>query len=106
MDSARLGILVAMLVFSTTGPLIKMLVAFLFAFAGTMIFMKILDKIKFKDAVFIPLVGLMFGNIISSIATFFAYKYDLIQNMSRLRSGCFCLFTKEGHSVNSARLSD
>ncbi|KKO54434.1 ABC transporter permease [Paenibacillus sp. DMB20] len=94
MDSARLGILVSMLVFSTTGPLIKMLVAFLFAFAGTLIFMKILDKIKFKDAVFIPLVGLMFGNIISSIATFFAYKHDLIQNMSSWLQGDFSMIIK------------
>lgn len=94
MDSARLGILVSMLVFSTTGPLIKMLVAFLFAFAGTLVFMKILDKIKFKDAVFIPLVGLMFGNIISSIATFFAYKYDLIQNMSAWLQGDFSMIIK------------
>lgn len=94
MDSARLGILVAMLVFSTSGTLIKMLVAFLFAFAGTLIFMKILDKIKFKDAVFIPLVGLMFGNIISSIATFFAYKYDLIQNMSAWLQGDFSMIIK------------
>ncbi|WP_106766179.1 ABC transporter permease [Paenibacillus faecalis] len=94
MDSARLGILAAMLVFSNSGPLIKMLVAFLFAFAGTLLFMKILDKIKFKDAVFIPLVGLMFGNIISSIATFFAYKYDLIQNMSAWLQGDFSMIIK------------
>lgn len=94
MDSARLGILVSMLVFSGSGPLIKMLVAFLFAFIGTLVFMKILDKIKFKDAVFIPLVGLMFGNIISSLATFFAYKYDLIQNMSAWLQGDFSMIIK------------
>lgn len=94
MDSARLGILVSMLVFSGSGPLVKMLVAFLFAFIGTLVFMKILDKIKFKDAVFIPLVGLMFGNIISSLATFFAYKYDLIQNMSAWLQGDFSMIIK------------
>ncbi|MCT1399226.1 ABC transporter permease [Paenibacillus sp. p3-SID867] len=94
MDSARLGILVAMLVFTTSGPLVKMLVAFVFALAGTFIFMKILDRIKFKDAIFIPLVGLMFGNIVSSIATFFAYKYDLIQNMSAWLQGDFSMIMK------------
>src|SRR5699024_12199397 len=60
----------------------KMIVAFAFALLGTFIFMKILEKIRFKDPVFIPLVGLMFGSIISSIATFIAYRYDLIQNMT------------------------
>lgn len=91
MDSARLGILVAMLLFSSASSLQQMLVAFLFALLGTFVFMKILEKIKFKDAIFIPLVGLMFGNIINSIATFFAYKHDLIQNMSSWLLGDFSM---------------
>lgn len=99
MDSARLGILVAMLVFSTSGPLVKVTVAFVFALAGTFIFMKILDRIKFKDAVFIPLVGLMFGNIVSSIATFFAYKYDLIQNMSAWLQGDFSMIIRGNYEL-------
>jgi iron complex transport system permease protein len=56
--------------------------------------MKILDRIKFKDTIFIPLVGLMFGSIIGSITTFFAYKYDLIQNMSSWLQGNFSLIIK------------
>src|SRR5699024_10549411 len=55
---------------------------FLLALVGTFVFMKILDNIKFNDPVFIPLVGLMFGSIIESMSTFFAYKNDLIQNMT------------------------
>lgn len=91
MDAARLGVLVSLLVFTSASPLTKMFVAFAFALGGTLLFMKILDSIKMKDAVFIPLVGLMFGNIISSIATFIAYKYDLIQNMSSWLHGDFSM---------------
>lgn len=94
LDSARLGILVSLMLFTTASPLVKMLVAFIFALIGTMLFMKILDRIKFKDTIFIPLVGLMFGNIISSISTFFAYKYDLIQNMSSWLQGDFSMIIK------------
>lgn len=94
MDSARFGILVAMLLFTSATPLQKMLLAFVFALAGTLIFMKILEKIKYKDAIFIPLVGLMFGNIVSSITTFFAYKYDLIQNLSAWLQGDFSMIVK------------
>ncbi|BFH16637.1 ABC transporter permease [Paenibacillus melissococcoides] len=94
LDSARLGILVSLMLFTSSSPLVKMLVAFVFALAGTMLFMKILDRIKFKDTIFIPLVGLMFGNIISSISTFFAYKYDLIQNMSSWLQGDFSMIIK------------
>lgn len=94
MDSARLGVLVSMMLFTSASPFVKMLVAFIFAFAGTVVFMKILDRIKFKDTIFIPLVGIMFGNIISSVATFFAYKYDLIQNMSSWLQGDFSMVIK------------
>lgn len=88
-DSARLGILVALMLFGSATPLEKMVVAFAFALAGTFIFMKILDKVKYKDVIFIPLVGLMFGNIISSLTTFFAYKNNLIQNISSWLQGDF-----------------
>ncbi|MEC0369615.1 ABC transporter permease [Paenibacillus chibensis] len=94
MDSARFGILVAMMLFSNATTLEKMLIAFVFALLGTFIFMRILDKVKFKDTIFIPLVGLMFGNIVSSITTFFAYKNDLIQNMSAWLQGDFSTVLK------------
>ncbi len=90
-DSARLGILVSLMIFGTASTMTKMLVAFAFALAGTFVFMKLLDRIKFKDAIFIPLVGLMFGNVINAATTFFAYKNDLIQNISSWLQGNFSL---------------
>ena len=94
MDWARLGILISLLLFTSASPLIKMLVAFVFALAGNFLFMKILERIKFNDTIFIPLVGLMLENIVSSIATFIAYKYDLIQNVSSWLQGDFSLVVK------------
>ncbi|MBL3649619.1 petrobactin ABC transporter permease YclN [Bacillus vallismortis] len=93
-DWARLGILISLLLFTSASPLIKMLIAFVFALAGNFLFMKILERIKFNDTIFIPLVGLMLGNIVSSIATFIAYKYDLIQNVSSWLQGDFSLVVK------------
>lgn len=99
LDSAKLGVLVSMMVFTAASPLQKMLISFVFALAGTMIFMKILDKVKFKDAVFIPLIGLMFGSIISSIATFLAYQNDLIQNMSSWMQGDFSMIMSGNYEL-------
>lgn len=93
-DAARLGILVSMIVFVNASILEKMIVAFSFALAGTLLFMQILDRIKFKDAVFIPLVGLMLGNVLSSVTTFFAYKANVIQNMAAWLQGDFSLIMK------------
>ncbi|MED3622627.1 ABC transporter permease [Neobacillus thermocopriae] len=94
LDATKLGILVAMLMFADTTMMEKMAVAFVFSLAGTLLFMQILDRIKFKDAIFIPLIGLMFGNILSSVTTFFAYRADLIQNMSAWLQGDFSAVMK------------
>ncbi|CEA03120.1 iron ABC transporter permease [Lysinibacillus sp. BF-4] len=91
LDATRLGILMSMLFFTNATYFQKISFAFVFALAGTFLFMQILNRIKFKDAVFIPLIGLMFGNILSSITTFFAYRADIIQNISAWLMGDFSL---------------
>src|SRR5699024_12365885 len=69
MDAARLGVLVSLLVFTSASSLNKMIVAFAFALLGTFIFMKILEKIRLKDQIFITLVVLMFIRILMSFLT-------------------------------------
>ncbi|WP_044640659.1 ABC transporter permease [Risungbinella massiliensis] len=99
MDSVRLGILVSLLLFTSATVMQKMLVAFVFALAGTFLFMKILDRVKFQDTIFIPLVGIMLGNIISSVTTFFAFKHDLIQNLSAWLQGDFSMILKGRYEI-------
>ena len=98
-DSAKLGALVSLMLFSTASPIQKMLVSFVFSLAGTFIFMKILKRIKFKNVIFIPLVGIMFGNIIDSITTFFAYKHNLIQSISTWLQGDFSMVLKGNYEL-------
>lgn len=91
LDAAKLGILVSILFFSQAAYMEKIIFSFLFAFGGTILFMQILDRIKFKDPVFVPLIGIMYGNILSSITTFFAYEANLIQNINTWLMGSFTL---------------
>lgn len=91
LDAAKLGILLSMLVFPNATYTQQIIFCFLFALVGTFIFMQILDRIKFKDVIFVPLIGIMYGNILSSITTFFAYEADLLQNISSWLMGSFTL---------------
>lgn len=93
-DSAKFGVLVSLILFPAASSFGKMLVAFAFALMGTFLFMGILRRIKLRDAVFIPLIGIMLGNIIDSITTFVAYRYDLIQNISSWLMGNFAMVIK------------
>jgi iron complex transport system permease protein len=93
-DSSRLGILVGMILIPGSGTLLKMILSFIFAVGGTMVFMRLLDRIKFKNTVFIPLVGIMLGSIIESFTTFLAYRYDLVQNVNSWLQGDFSMIMK------------
>ena len=91
MDSVRLGILLAILFFPGASMLLKTAIAVLVSFIGSLLFMSILSRLKFKDTIFVPLVGMMFGNVISSITAFIAYQQDLLQNLSGWLQGDFSL---------------
>ncbi|TWM28273.1 Iron-uptake system permease protein FeuB [Bacillus paralicheniformis] len=94
MDWARLGVIIAIVLFSSAGIVVKILFAFVFALFGSFLFVKILDRIKFKDAIFIPLVGMMLGSVVSAISTFMAYQYNIIQNINAWFEGNFSLVMK------------
>ena len=69
MDSARLGILVAMIFLPGASLIVRSLTAFCFAFAGTLLFIPY-AIVPQKNQLMLPLIGVMLGNIIGSVATF------------------------------------
>lgn len=99
MDSARLGMLIAMLFFPASSILTRSFIAFIFAFLGTYLFIQLIKKIPGKNQIMIPLVGVMFGNIIGSVVTFFAYQFQLIQNMTSWLQGNFATVTKGDYEL-------
>ncbi|HBK1699707.1 TPA: iron chelate uptake ABC transporter family permease subunit [Campylobacter jejuni] len=81
MDCAKFGILISLIFFAGASFFTQTIIASVFALLGSFIFIQILRKIKLKDVIFVPLIGLMFGGIISAITTFFAYALNYIQNI-------------------------
>ncbi len=98
-DSAKLGVLFSLIIFSSANIFQKMMLSFIFSLAGTFIFMIILKKIKIKNVIFIPLVGIMLGNVIGSITDFFAYKYNLNQSMGAFLQGNFSTVLKGNYEI-------
>ena len=93
-DFAKLGILFCIMIIPGATIMQKMIISFIFAGLGTILFMKMIKAIKIKNIIFIPLIGMMLGKIIGSITTFFAYKYDLVQNISSWMEGDMSLIMK------------
>lgn len=98
-DSAQLGMIVAIILFPSAGLMEKSIISFVFALIGTFIFMIFLRNIKIKNAVFVPLVGIMFGNVIGSMTTFLGYKFDLLQSVSSWTQGNFSMVLKGNYEL-------
>ena len=63
-ESAGLGLLVAVFFLPTVPMLAKMLLASGFAIAGTVLFLRLLDRLPRHQPLLVPLVGLMLGGVI------------------------------------------
>ena len=90
-SSAQFGILMAMLFMPKSTLWGRAFFAFFFAVAGTWIFVWFIQRIQFKDVIMVPLVGIMFGNVITGITNYFAYKYEMSQSLSTWLVGHFSM---------------
>ena len=98
-DSAKLGIVVAMIIFPSASIMQKTIISFIFALIGTFIFMTFIRKLKFKNVIFVPLVGIMCGNIIGAMTTFLGYRFDIIQNVNSWMEGNFSMILKGNYEL-------
>lgn len=95
LSSARFGVIMSMVLFSGATYFQRILFAFGSATIGTLIFVLFLRTVKQNKSIMVPLVGMMFGNIISSIGSYFALRYELVQNASSWLQGNFSLVTSD-----------
>lgn len=88
-ESASLGILVAMLLAPGAPVMVKMLIAAAFALAGTALLMTIVRRTPLASPLVVPLIGLMLGGVIGAATTFIAYRFDLLQSLASWTTGDF-----------------
>ena len=98
-DSAQLGIVIAMVLIPGATVMQKAIIAFVFSLVGTLMFMTFLRNLKVKNIVFVPLVGIMFGNIIGSITTYIGYEFDIMQNVGSWMQGNFSMILKGNYEL-------
>lgn len=99
LDATKLGILLSMILFPASGIYMKFGFAFTISALASVIFLKMASKIKYRSLIFVPLIGIVFGNIISAVATFFAYRYNVVQNMEGWLIGDFSYIVKGNYEI-------
>jgi len=88
-NAAILGVLIGYLIMGDQSTLIRSLFSFIFALLSTIVFMLMLRQIKFKNVIYVPLIGMMYGAMISSIATFIAHRFNALQFLNTIGIGTF-----------------
>lgn len=89
LDAAKLGILVSLTMLPNASTSSKMIFAMIFCFTASLLFILIISRIKFKSSVLIPVLGLMYGSVLSSVAEFYAYRNNILQSMQGWLLGDF-----------------
>ena len=98
-SSAQFGILLALLFLPSSTLWGRAIFAFVCATLGTWIFVWFIQRIQFKDTVMVPLVGIMFGNVITGITNYFAYKYEMTQALSTWLVGHFSMVLRGRYEI-------
>lgn len=98
-SSAQLDILLALLFMPASTLWGRAIFAFIAAILGTWVFVWFIQRIKFKDVVMVPLVGIMFGNVIGGITNYLAYKFEMTQALSSWLVGHFSLVLKGRYEI-------
>ncbi|ASM38786.1 MAG: iron chelate uptake ABC transporter family permease subunit [Campylobacter sputorum] len=97
--SAQFGILLALIFIPSSTIFQRAIFAFATAMIGTWIYVAFIQAIKFKDAVMVALVGIMFGYVIGGITNYFAFRYDMVQALSTWITGSFSLIIKGRYEI-------
>ena len=98
-QSAQFGILLSLVFFPAVGLWGRVLLSFGMALLGTWSFIGFIQRIQFKNTVLVPLVGIMFGNVLGGIISFIAYKYEVTQQLSTYFVGSFSLIIKGNYEL-------
>ncbi|MDO5531124.1 ABC transporter permease [Sutterella sp.] len=98
-SSAQLGILIALLFMPDSTIWSRAAFAFLTSILGTWVFVWFILRMPMKDPVMVPLIGIMFGNVIGGTTNFLAFKFDMTQALSTWLVGHFSLVLRGNYEL-------
>lgn len=86
---AGLGLLLVYIVIPSPSLFQRMTGAIIASFVGSMVFFYLLRNIKLKSSLFVPIVGIMLGAVVSALSTFIGLEFNMTQVIEVWFQGSF-----------------
>lgn len=96
---AALGLLLTVLVWPQSTLPVRMIVASIAAFIGTMVFLGILRRIVLRSSLVVPLIGIMLGAVVSAFTTYLAVTTNTLQMLGTWFMGSFTSVVRGRYEV-------
>ncbi|MGR6740737.1 ABC transporter permease [Microbacterium sp. F1-18] len=96
---AALGLLATVLLVPDAPLVVRMVVASIAAFLGTMVFLAILRRIQLRSSLIVPLIGIMLGAVVSSFTTYLAVSANALQMLGTWFMGSFTAVVRGRYEV-------
>ncbi|MFA7310778.1 MAG: iron chelate uptake ABC transporter family permease subunit [Shewanella sp.] len=99
LDAAKLGLLISIIHAPSMGGTARMLGALVFCLLASLAFILIIRGIRYKSPVLIPIIGIMFGSVLSAIAELYAYQNNMMQSMQGWMLGDFSKIVQGNYEI-------
>ncbi|MFO3715986.1 ABC transporter permease [Anaerococcus cruorum] len=86
---AGLGLVLIYILIPSPSLFQRMTGAIIASFIGSMVFFYLLKNIKLKSSLFVPIVGIMLGAVISAVSTFIGLEFNMTQVIEVWFQGSF-----------------
>ncbi|WP_049870529.1 ABC transporter permease [Pseudomonas cremoricolorata] len=99
LDAAKLGILLALISLPDAGVGLRMLIALAVCLGSSLLFLALVRRLPAQQTVLVPVIGLMYGGVLSAVAEGYAYRHNLLQSMQGWLLGDFSKVVQGSYEV-------
>lgn len=88
-DAAAFGMLLSMIFLGGQHVAVQLLLSFVFALVATILFTSVINRLKIREVVYIPLLGMMYGGVIAAVSATVAFHFQAGQLVSAISLASF-----------------
>lgn len=99
LEAAKFGILVAVTQMPGQGQAVRMAMALAFCFVASLVWVTLVTRMRFRNAVIVPVVGLMYGAVLGALADFYGYSQNILQTMQGWMLGDFSKVVQGNYEI-------